>query len=151
MKTTRVLKNTKALSPVIATIILVAVTVAIAIAVAAWLGALTFSYTRTEQMTITQITFITSSPRTVTFSLANTGTSDITITTIQAQGNAISGTASVAAPSGSIVPKGGTFSLTVTFAQTAFTSPATDFQSGSRYDFTLVTTQGHNFPSSTIR
>jgi flagellin-like protein len=35
-------KSRRALSPVIATIILIAVTVAVSIAVAAWMGALTF-------------------------------------------------------------------------------------------------------------
>jgi flagellin-like protein len=34
-------KNAKALSPVIATIILIAVTVAVSVVVAAWMGALT--------------------------------------------------------------------------------------------------------------
>jgi flagellin-like protein len=78
MKSRSLYRNTKALSPVIATIILVAVTVAIAIAVAAWLGALTFTYTRTEQIQVTQLT-ITAGGNTVTFALANSGTSDVTL------------------------------------------------------------------------
>jgi flagellin-like protein len=39
-----IFRSRKALSPVIATIILIAVTVAVSIAVAAWMGALTFSF-----------------------------------------------------------------------------------------------------------
>lgn len=42
------LLNKKALSPVVATIILIAVTVAVSIAVAAWMGALTFQFTETS-------------------------------------------------------------------------------------------------------
>jgi flagellin-like protein len=40
-------KNVKALSPVVASIILIAVTVAVSIVVAAWMGALTFTFTAT--------------------------------------------------------------------------------------------------------
>jgi flagellin-like protein len=40
----KTLKNVKALSPVVASIILIAVTVAVSIAVAAWMGALSFGF-----------------------------------------------------------------------------------------------------------
>ena len=40
----KILKNMKALSPVVASIILIAVTVAVSIAVAAWMGALSFGF-----------------------------------------------------------------------------------------------------------
>jgi flagellin-like protein len=40
----KILKNRKALSPVVASIILIAVTVAVSIAVAAWMGALSFGF-----------------------------------------------------------------------------------------------------------
>jgi len=40
----KILKSKKALSPVVASIILIAVTVAVSIAVAAWMGALSFSF-----------------------------------------------------------------------------------------------------------
>lgn len=41
----KMLRNVKALSPVVASIILIAVTVAVSIAVAAWMGALSFDFT----------------------------------------------------------------------------------------------------------
>ena len=41
------------MSPVVAAIILIAVTVAVSIAVAAWMGALTFTFMRTEELSIT--------------------------------------------------------------------------------------------------
>jgi flagellin-like protein len=40
----KIRKNAKALSPVVASIILIAVTVAVSIAVAAWMGALTVGF-----------------------------------------------------------------------------------------------------------
>ena len=46
----RLLKSRKALSPVVAAIILIAVTVAVSIAVAAWMGALTFTFMKTEEI-----------------------------------------------------------------------------------------------------
>jgi len=49
----KLLKSRKALSPVVAAIILIAVTVAVSIAVAAWMGALTFTFMKTEELSIT--------------------------------------------------------------------------------------------------
>jgi len=46
----KLLKSRKALSPVVAAIILIAVTVAVSIAVAAWMGALTFTFMKTESI-----------------------------------------------------------------------------------------------------
>lgn len=146
MKTRRLLNNSKALSPVIATIILVAVTVAIAIAVAAWLGALTFTYTRTEQLTITNVTYNNNSQ--VTFSIANSGTSDVTLTTVLVQGSGLTGSPSVTLTANNLVPKGSSLTLNVNFqGKTGFTA----FTSGARYDFTLVSSQGNKFPTSAIR
>ena len=48
-----ILRNRKALSPVIAAIILIAVTVAVAIAAASWLGSMTFSFMSVEELRIT--------------------------------------------------------------------------------------------------
>ena len=45
----KIRRSRKALSPVVASIILIAVTVAVSIAVAAWMGALTFNFMATEQ------------------------------------------------------------------------------------------------------
>jgi len=55
----KILKSKKALSPVVASIILIAVTVAVSIAVAAWMGALTFTFMGTEELKITNIEFLT--------------------------------------------------------------------------------------------
>ena len=78
MKTLRkIRKNDKALSPVVASIILIAVTVAVSIAVAAWMGALTVGFMDTKTVTITNAEF--SGTNVITVSLRNTGTSNVTI------------------------------------------------------------------------
>lgn len=81
MKTLRKMrKNAKALSPVVASIILIAVTVAVSIAVAAWMGALTVGFMGSSSVNINSVAF---TDTTATLSLKNTGTNDVTITTVK--------------------------------------------------------------------
>lgn len=68
----------KALSPVVASIILIATAVALSIAVGAWTGALTFGFTSTEQVRITSMSFDVPN-NVVTISVTNSGTSFVTI------------------------------------------------------------------------
>jgi len=72
------MRSRKALSPVVASIILIAVTVAVSIAVAAWMGALTFSFTATEQINITNMNFDVT-PKIISVTANNTGTTSVTI------------------------------------------------------------------------
>ena len=74
----KMLKSRKALSPVVASIILIAVTVAVSIAVAAWMGALTFQFTNTEQIQITNMGF-DKTAGVISVTLNNTGTSPVTM------------------------------------------------------------------------
>jgi archaeal type IV pilus assembly protein PilA len=79
MKTRR---SRKALSPVVASIILIAVTVAVSIAVAAWMGALTFNFMGSSSLTITDASFTPSSGttnNTILLTVKNTGTKQVTI------------------------------------------------------------------------
>ena len=79
MKTLRkIRKNAKALSPVVASIILIAVTVAVSIAVAAWMGALTVGFMGSSSMTITNTSFDSGNAN-VTLTVKNTGTKSVTI------------------------------------------------------------------------
>jgi len=73
----KILKNRKALSPVVASIILIAVTVAVSIAVAAWMGALTFNFMGSSSITITDVTFNSNSS--ITLTMKNTGTKQVTL------------------------------------------------------------------------
>ena len=76
-------KNAKALSPVVASIILIAVTVAVSIAVAAWMGALTVGFMGSSSVNISNVAF---TDTTATLSVKNTGTKDVTIATIKVNG-----------------------------------------------------------------
>ena len=75
-------KNAKALSPVIATIILIAVTVAVSVVVAAWMGALTIGFMgNSEQASITNVVLSNNSPfENATITVQNTGSATVTIT-----------------------------------------------------------------------
>ncbi len=83
MKTLRKFKKcAKALSPVVASIILIAVTVAVSVAVAAWMGGMTIGFMgSSEQLEIRNIAFggITDVNETITVTVKNTGTTAVTI------------------------------------------------------------------------
>jgi flagellin-like protein len=83
-------KSRKALSPVIATIILIAVTVAVSIAVAAWMGALTFSFMGSSSLTITNVSFLGTSGASgnqLNMTIKNTGTKTVTVGQIKVNNN----------------------------------------------------------------
>jgi len=85
----KLLKSKKALSPVVAAIILIAVTVAVSIAVAAWMGALTFTFMKTEELKITSMTFAGqtgNSSNTIQVAVRNSGSNKITIASAQVNG-----------------------------------------------------------------
>jgi flagellin-like protein len=70
-------RSTKALSPVVASIILIAVTVAVSIAVAAWMGALTVGFMGSSSVTVTNTDFSTTGQ--IGLDLKNTGTKESVI------------------------------------------------------------------------
>ena len=76
-------KSRRALSPVVASIILIAVTVAVSIAVAAWMGALTVGFMGSSSVTITDVRFATGTPETIVCDVKNSGTNDVTIAAIK--------------------------------------------------------------------
>ena len=136
-KMKKLLKSKKALSPVVAAIILIAVTVAVSIAVAAWMGSMTFTFMETEQITITGVVFtetVADAKDEITVTLINTGTTDITL----------SG-ATVTSMTGII-----TLDITAigqgTAAQTVVLTLATDtWTAGDPYTIELVTSKGNRF------
>ncbi len=130
----RLLKNKKALSPVVAAIILIAVTVAVSIAVAAWMGSLTIGFMETAEVTITDVDFTNSTHMTV--SAVNTGTSDATVTSIKVNGE--SGfTGSTTLDAGSATA-------------TDFTVTGTDLTNGNKYSITMFQTDGTLLASYTV-
>ena len=93
MKTLRKFrKNAKALSPVVASIILIAVTVAVSIAVAAWMGALTVGFMGTSSLTITNENFVTGTPNSIALTIKNTGTKSVTISQVKVNNAVITST-----------------------------------------------------------
>ena len=124
MKTLRKFrKNVKALSPVVASIILIAVTVAVSIAVAAWMGALTVGFMGSSSITVTNVAFDNVSPKTVTLTLKNTGTKSVTISQVKINNVA----ATISSTSGNMTTSAagdiGTLVLTGTAANWAVGNP----------------------------
>lgn len=121
----RLLKSRKALSPVVAAIILIAVTVAVSIAVAAWMGALTFTFMQTEEVKITDLYFPTG---TIRATVKNIGTAPVTIS--QCWVNGVEQTIT-AFP----VSDNSQYLLNLTYA----------WSSGNTYEVKLISTQGNTF------
>jgi flagellin-like protein len=79
-------ENKRALSPVVASIILIAVTVAVSIATAAWMGALTFNFMGTKSMEIigTRCMGISGDPNnSILVRIENTGTGNVTLSSVK--------------------------------------------------------------------
>jgi len=135
----KILRSKKALSPVVASIILIAVTVAVSIAVAAWMGALTFTFMGTEQLKISKMNWnwnATTSSRTFTIIVNNTGTKDLTINQVLVN----YGTSGVDEPTNLplILKATQSASLTVKYAYT----------NGTNYDISVVTASGYKFTNT---
>jgi flagellin-like protein len=114
----KLLKSKKALSPVVAAIILIAVTVAVSIAVAAWMGSLTIGFMETSELTVTQMTFTIgdATDGRIIVAVTNSGTSDVTVSLIKVNGV----TAGTWTATGSAtVAAGASDTLTITHIATA--------------------------------
>jgi len=130
----KILRSRKALSPVVAAIILIAVTVAVSIAVAAWMGALTFTFMKTEEVKVISMTYDTDAD-TIDVLIRNVGTSKVTITGATVSGQDIDGCSpglpqSVEAAS----------ELTLTLDCTTI-----DLEPGYKYRAEFVTGSGYKF------
>ena len=139
MKTLRkIKKSTKALSPVVASIILIAVTVAVSIAVAAWMGALTVGFMDTEQVAFGTPSFTPGTATTgeVSINLKNTGTSPVTINYAYLNGEAV--TDAITAPA-----DGAPFSIDANSEVTlTFTAAIVE---GNNYEIKVVTAKNNPF------
>jgi flagellin-like protein len=131
-------KNAKALSPVIATIILIAVTVAVSVVVAAWMGALTIGFMgNSEQVAITNTQYVSNAA--VNATVQNTGSATVTIVGAYIDGKAVgfvgypagSGTAS------SSIAKGTTSVFTLTLPT------GSTFTNTAQYTLKLQTAKGN--------
>lgn len=124
------LKN-KAMSNVVAVIILMAVTIAVSVAVAAWTGALTFSYMETESLQIQGCRFQSEEVRGVHMTVHNDGTTNATISKFR-----IGNTANPSEITGVHIAQGDTVNVFLPF----------NWSSGITYDVFLITASGNQFP-----
>jgi len=77
------LKNRKAISPVIATVILVAVAITVAVAVSYWMGGITSQYTKFEKVEIKSAQVVKNTTYwKVTFNLKNSGSATATLNNV---------------------------------------------------------------------
>jgi len=135
----KLFKCRKALSPVVAAIILIAVTVAVSIAVAAWMGALTFTFMATEQITYTNFVWGTNNAN-CAVTIKNTGSTDLSIASVKIDGTAVTPTSFT--PTGSLpylLQKGNSVTINMTRVGGAA------FASGVSYEFMVTTAKGNSF------
>jgi archaeal type IV pilus assembly protein PilA len=129
-------RSKKALSPVVASIILIAVTVAVSIAVAAWMGALTVGFMQTEELKITSVTF---NGNTATVVVHNYGTDGVTINAVMVNDSPISAPAYTP---DSTVEANTDVSINIIYAN--------GFAVGSNYQFKIASAKGNSFMYSAV-
>jgi len=132
-------KCRKALSPVVAAIILIAVTVAVSIAVAAWMGALTFTFMKTEELKVTNIVWtagISGQQASALLTVKNSGTATLTVNQVRV--NDGTATMTVGGLNSVTLEPGIPASITVTRSG--------NFTSGTKYEFAFYTATGNRYP-----
>jgi len=122
------LRSKTALSPVIAGIILIAVTVAVAIAATSWMGSISLSFMKVDELTVSSHTWALDNTY-IDLTLKNLGTTTITISDVKLNGGlAISVTFPFS--ENATIGTGDTLTVRVTY----------NFVSSMRYEFTVMTT-----------
>ena len=128
------MRNLKALSPVVASIILIAVTVAVSVVVAAWMGGMSVGMMgNAQQGSITNVYF--NGGNSVAVTISNTGQAQMNFTAAYFNGLVVN-----PAPAfiNQGIAKGGVQTYT-------FTTP---YVSGTAYDIKFTTTKGNNIEST---
>ena len=137
----KIMKSKKALSPVVAAIILIAVTVAVSIAVAAWMGALTFTFMKTESLEFpTSVTWggtSGSSSNTITITVRNTGSVELYISVCKV--NNVQKTLNVTTP----------YKI-ATGAQATLLIQNVGWSSGYSYEIRFIATSGTEFAKTYV-
>jgi flagellin-like protein len=129
-------KSRKALSPVIASIILIAVTVAVSVVVASWMGGISIGLMgNVEQATITNIVFVTSPADSVNITILNSGPSSVTLQSATIDDNSVSMTAT--GPTNSLVVAKGT-------SANVILTNSGSFAFGTQYTIKITTAKGNN-------
>lgn len=133
----KLFKSRKALGPVVAAIILITVAVASSIAVSVWTGALTFTFTKWEELKILSHTWISAGAAGGTTGIylrvRNTGASSLTLSGAEVNN---------AAPS----TQNATGSLAANAEAVVIIIPSGGFTSGQKYEFAILTLAGNRYP-----
>ena len=120
------IRNKKALSPVVASIILIAVVVAVSIAVATWMGSISFSFMKVDEFGVTSHSWA-SDVSYVDLTIKNLGTSKITVSDVKVND----------APASDVSIVSG--EATLEAGETAIVRVTESFTESSKYKFTVVT------------
>jgi flagellin-like protein len=126
-----ILNNKRALSPVMAAIILIAVTVAVAIAATTWLGSMTFSFMSTEEIQFSCQWAEDASYADLT--VKNFGTSMVTLQSAQVSNVEASSVSFVSGDS------------TLNAGEVAIMRVYFDYSSKTKYQFSVSTSKGQKF------
>jgi flagellin-like protein len=131
----KIKKNSKGLSPVIASIILIAVTVAVSVVVAAWMGGMTIGFMgNAEQVSITNIAFVTGTPDTLQVMVTNSGSTPATVSS--AFINGVDATTGMTSSPDQPIAKSSSATVTLNL-------PASiTLDAGSSYQVKLITQKG---------
>ena len=131
-------RSVKALSPVVASIILIAVTVAVSIAVAAWMGGMSVGFMQTEQLSITNVAW-TGAGANITVTVRNTGTTDVVLNSATVNG----ASATITSPAAGVP-------ITKNTAVDVVLTPTDAWVTGDSYQLKLVSAKGNNFVYSAV-
>ena len=134
----KIFTSKKALSPVVAAIILIAVTVAVSIAVAAWMGALTFTFMKTEELKVQSHTWATNRAY-IDLIFKNTGTGALTVSEVRVNDVKVTNVTigGTAIGTGYTMDPGANPTFRVT--------PTSAYTSGVKYEFAALTATGNKF------
>ena len=123
------MKNNKALSPVVASIILIAVVIAVSIAATTWMGSISFSFMEVDEIRVTSHSWASDTSY-IDLTINNFGTTSITISEVKVNDVTASDVSFVSGDSK--LEAGETTILRVT---QSFTSP-------KKYEFMIITASG---------
>jgi len=125
----KLIKDNKALSPVIASIILIAVVIAVSIAATTWMGSISFSFMEVDEFRVTSHSWASDTSH-INLTINNFGTTTITISEVKVNGVTASDTSFVLGDS------------TLEGGETAILKVTQSFSPSKKYEFKIITESG---------
>ena len=145
-----IFKDSKAVSPVIATVILVSVTIVVAVAVAYWMSGIAGIYTRFEKIEIESCSTVKNTVTNefdTTIQLKNTGSADATVTNVYINGKILGDYLATTDPDltidGLTIPAGQGDTLVIHI-------PTGSIASGTTIELKLHTAAGMDYPQMVV-